>query len=251
MNEEKFTGKAALYKKFRPSYPQELLDYLYSELNFSKHSTIADIGAGTGIFTRLLLERGSKVYAIEPNDDMRETSKKDLSKYKNFVSVNTSAENTGLDEASVDFITVAQAFHWFERQLFKQECQRLLKPGGKAVLVWNSKESDSEIIRRNDEIIEKYCVNTGGFKQRGGVPEDYKDFFAGGVCEYKVFRNDMYLDNTGFIGRNLSSSYAPKEEAEPEKYNGYICELNGLFEEYSENGIIHYPQITKSYTGHV
>ena len=180
MNEERFTGKAELYKKYRPSYPQELFDYLYSDLGFSKESVIADIGAGTGIFTRLLLGRGSKVYAVEPNDDMRETSKKDLAGFKNFVSVNTSAENTGLDEASVDFITVAQAFHWFNEQLFKKECQRLMRPGGKVVLVWNSKEHDAEIIRKNDEITLKYCGDTGGFQQRGGVPEDYKDFFDGG-----------------------------------------------------------------------
>ena len=60
MNEEKFSGKADFYRKYRPSYPKELIDYLYT-IHFSSDSVIADFGAGTGIFTRLLLERGSKV----------------------------------------------------------------------------------------------------------------------------------------------------------------------------------------------
>ncbi|MCL2463427.1 MAG: class I SAM-dependent methyltransferase, partial [Defluviitaleaceae bacterium] len=130
MNEEKFTGKAGLYRTFRPSYPAELIDYLYSHIGFSSDCSIADIGAGTGIFTRILLERGSKVYAVEPNGDMREAAIKDLSGYENFVPVGASAENTGLDDSGVDFVTVAQAFHYFDRQLFRRECQRILKSGG-------------------------------------------------------------------------------------------------------------------------
>ena len=126
MNEERFTGKADVYKKFRPSYPKELIDYLYSQVGFSQDSVIADIGSGTGIFSRLLLECGSQVYCVEPNDDMRQTAEKDLAGFRNFISVNAAAENTGLQEKSVHFVTAAQAFHWFDRQAYKLECQRIL-----------------------------------------------------------------------------------------------------------------------------
>jgi len=111
MNEERFTGKADIYKKYRPSYPKELFDYLYSQVGFGKDSVIADIGSGTGIFSRLLLERGSKVCCVEPNGDMRQTAEKDLSQFENFVSVSGNDKNTGLQDKSVDFITAAQAFH--------------------------------------------------------------------------------------------------------------------------------------------
>ena len=70
-NTKKFTNKADKYVSSRPSYPTKLMDYLYNEVGFSDKSKIADIGAGTGIFTRQLLERKSDVIAVEPNDDMR------------------------------------------------------------------------------------------------------------------------------------------------------------------------------------
>jgi ubiquinone/menaquinone biosynthesis C-methylase UbiE len=249
MNEKLFTGKAELYKKFRPSYPKALIDYLYSNLNFSQQSIIADIGAGTGIFTRLLLERGSKVYAIEPNEDMRETSKKDLSEYKKFVSFNTPAENTGLDEASVDFITVAQAFHYFDRELFKRECQRVLRPNGKVVIIWNDVDKDSDLIRKSGDIIAKYRIHDKSGQQRSGNLYEYSDFYADGIYEHKVFRNDFYESREHFIGGNLSASYAPREDCEPEQYHGFVKELNDLFDEYNVDGILHFPQITRSYAG--
>ncbi|MCL2772155.1 MAG: class I SAM-dependent methyltransferase [Oscillospiraceae bacterium] len=254
MNEDKFTGKAELYKKFRPTYPKDFLDYLYSQTGFTKDSVIADIGAGTGIFTRLLLECGSKVYAIEPNEDMRETCKKDLSEYQNFISVNAPAEKTGLRETSVDFVTIAQAFHYFDRQLFKQECRRILKPGGKVIIVKNaSADSDEDIILKNEDIIAKYRIHAPAQsgQQKSGDLDEYADFFTDGIYEYKTFDNDLYENREHFIGGMLSASFSPSEEREPEKYYGFAKELNGLFDEYNINGILRFPQITKSYIGNV
>jgi len=249
MNEEKFNGKAELYKKFRPSYPKELLDYLYSQIGFSKDSIIADIGAGTGILSRLFLERGSIVYAVEPNEDMRETSVKDLSYYENFTSFNASAENTGLQDNSIDFVTVAQAFHYFDRQLFKQECKRILRHGGKTVIVWNDVDRDSDLIRKSGNIIEKYRIHDKSGNQRSGNLHEFSDFFIDGIYETKTFGNDFYENREHFIGGNLSASYAPNEEVYPEKYRGFIKELNDLFDEYSVSDMLHFPQITRSYAG--
>ena len=95
----------------------------------------------------------------------------------------------------------------------------------------------------------KYSIDTKGYRQRGDSPEAYGDFFLDGLCEYKTFRNDLKYDRASYIGRNLSSSHTPKEEKDPEKYNGYIKELNELFDEYNVNGILDFPQITKSYIG--
>ncbi len=85
MNEERFSGKAKTYAKFRPKYPEEFIEYLYNELGFEKESIIADIGAGTGIFTEQLLKKGSTVFAVEPNEDMRRIAEENLSKYKKFL----------------------------------------------------------------------------------------------------------------------------------------------------------------------
>ena len=249
-NEDRFAGKADIYKKFRPTYPKEFIDYLYSQVGFSRESVIADIGSGTGIFSRLLIEQGSFVYCVEPNEDMRRVAEQDLSEYKNFVSVNAPAENTGLQDNSVDFITAAQAAHWFDREAFKAECRRVLKPGGKVAIIWNMRDFESEIVRKDYAIREKYCVDRKGLGDGSGLSKNTPDyFFADKICEMKIFRNDLQFDRENFIGRNLSASYAPREDTDPEKYHGLVRELGELFDEYNIDGILNFPHFTQSFVG--
>ena len=250
-NEDRFTNKADLYKNFRPSYPQELVDYLYSQVGFTKDSKIADIGSGTGIFSRLLIERGSFVYCVEPNEDMRRTAKVELPEYHNFVSVNASAENTRLPDKNVDFITVAQAVHWFDMNKFKIECQRILKPGGMAVLVWNEREYGTEIVKKDYAIRAKYAIETKGLGKGKIKRHNYTDFFAGGIYDEKIFNNDLRFDKQSFIGRNLSTSYAPNEKLHPDKYHGLVSELSELFHEHSVDGILDYPHYTHIHYGNI
>ncbi|MCL2110674.1 MAG: class I SAM-dependent methyltransferase [Clostridiales bacterium] len=132
------TNSAEAYKRFKPTYSKELYDFLYSQGGFTKDSVIADIGSGTGIFCRPLLERGSKIFAVEPGEEMRGIAEADFSGYHGFVSICATAEDTNLAEQSVDFITSAEGFHLFDIEKFKKECSRILKPGGKVVLVWNT-----------------------------------------------------------------------------------------------------------------
>lgn len=251
MNEDRFTGMASIYDKFRPTYPEAFVSYLYIESGMSDKSVIADIGAGTGILTELLLLRNSRVYAVEPNDDMGNAAKEKLSAYKGLTMVRGSAENTTLDDYSVDFVTVAQAFHWFDTQRFKSECKRILKQGGKVILVYNSRDEKSEIVRKTDEINKRYCKEFKGFSGggRGEAPENYSDFFKDGYCEYKIFRNDLFYDEESFIGRSLSSSYAPKEQ--DAEYYPYIDALKALFKENEKDGRLCMPNITRSYKGEV
>lgn len=248
MNENKFTGKGKIYSEFRPSYPQSFIDFLYNELGFSSSGTVADVGSGTGKLTRLLLEKGSTVFAVEPNGDMRKIAEDNLSPFSNFISVNGTAENTALPDSSVDFVIAAQAFHWFDRQKFKAECQRILKENGKAVLVWNSREQSSPLIQKIDEANRKYCPSFNGFSNgvRGEKAEEFDDFFSH-HCEMKIFDNPLAFDENGFIGRCLSSSYALREN--DENYISYIRELKSIFNNYSENGILIMPNKTVAFVG--
>ena len=250
MNEEKFSGKADIYKKNRPTYPGELIDYLYSDIGFSHESVVADIGAGTGIFSKLLARRNSTVICVEPNSDMLSAAKEELSAYSNCDFIHASAECTSLAANSVDFITVAQAFHWFDRSRFKVECRRIVKNAGKVVLVWNSRDSADELTIESWNINKRYCPDFKGFS--GGMdenPESYADFFENGICGYKIFRNDLVYDEEGFIGRSLSSSYAPKEN-QP-FYHEYINEMRLLFHKYCSDGSIVMRNLTRSYIGNV
>lgn len=249
-NEQKFDGKAAFYAKYRPEYPEALLDYLYGNAGFTSQSSIADIGAGTGILTKLLAAKGSIIYAVEPNDDMRREAAASLAPFRHVQLIAGKAENTTLEPSSVDFVTVAQAFHWFDKTNFREECRRILKSNGKAVLVWNTRNTESPLMRENDEANRQFCPEYQGFS--GGfdpADADFSDFFLNGVFEHKSFPNNINMDVQEFVGRNLSSSYSPRK-GKP-GYIPYIDLLKRLFEKYEQNGTVLIPMTTHSYIGKV
>jgi SAM-dependent methyltransferase len=260
MNTERFNGMGKIYSKFRPEYPKELFDYLYSPCagqpedsgaGLSKESIIADIGSGTGKFTRALLERGSRVFAVEPNEDMRRVAEQDLREFCGFVSLNGTDENTGLDDKSVDFVMAAQAFHWFNKENFRAECRRILKTDGKVILVYNSRDEKSELVKENYKIMKKYCPGFKGFAGGMGTAaakDEFDKFFIGAYA-IKEFNNNLSFDEEGFIGRSLSGSYSPKEG--DEAYSGFIKELKILFKKFSNNGLLEMPNFTRSYAGKV
>ncbi|MDU2674360.1 MAG: class I SAM-dependent methyltransferase [Clostridium sp.] len=251
MNENKFNGMGKIYSKYRPSYPFNFVNYLFTDVGISQNSIIADIGSGTGILTGQLLEKGSKVYGVEPNADMRVIAETNLKDLPRFTSVNGCAENTTIDDNSVDYITVAQAFHWFDRERFKKECQRILKPEGKVILVWNVRDNKNELVMENYKVNRKYCPSFNGFSDGmygKNNEDDFSDFFNG-KYETKVFLNNLIFDMDGFIGRNLSSSYALKSN--DEQYDNYVNELKKVYEKYSSNGQLIMPNLTCSYIGNV
>ena len=106
---------------------------LRRECNLTENSEIADIGSGTGILARMFLDNGNRVVMVEPNDDMRHAGERLLSWYGRLDSVAATAEATGLSESSVDFVTVGQAFHWFDPVAAREEFTRVLRPGGRVV----------------------------------------------------------------------------------------------------------------------
>lgn len=245
MNENKFSGKGKIYSQFRPSYPQECINYLYSSVGITEKSIIADIGSGTGIFTKQLLDMGNTVFAVEPNVDMRTVAENNLSQFKGFKSVNGTAENTSLESGSVDFITVAQAFHWFDVQAFSEECRRILRHGGKVILLWNIRDEGTPLIKDYIALNRKFCPQFNGFT--GGSSRCDLSKFYRGEYESKVFKNPLRYDKQQFIGRLLSSSYALKPD--DENYEPYVEAIEILFNKYSVNGFLDYPNNTECYIG--
>ncbi|MFJ5761988.1 class I SAM-dependent methyltransferase [Neobacillus sp. NPDC093182] len=247
---DKFSGKAEVYSKSRPSYPNEYIDYLLSVNSLNETSRVADIGSGTGILTRQLLERGVSVLAVEPNDDMRTKAEQDLQPFEHFISIKGSAEETSLPDKCIDLVIAAQAFHWFDQDKFKLECKRILKQDAKVALVWNSRDFNSPLIKENAEIFKKYCPNFYGFS--GGIGEGeevFIPFFRSGEFEFKRFPNDLVMDFEGFLGRNLSASYSLKKS--DKEYEFFVGAITNLFYKYSHNGKIVMPNYTRSYLGNV
>lgn len=246
-NTQRFSGLADVYTAGRPAYADAFIESLYQKYGFLKDSVIADIGSGTGKFAKQLLDKGSFVYCVEPNEDMRNTAIAELGRYEKFQSINGSAADTGLKEKSVDYITTAQAFHWFDPALFRAECRRILKENGKVILIWNQRDMSSEINQRCTEIYAKYCPNFNGFA--GGIRKDdarIQQFFEG-KYEYIEFDNPLFYDKEKFINRCLSSSYSLKKGEE--KYAEYIGALGELFDKYATGNMLMLPNKTVVYIG--
>lgn len=247
MNENKFNDKGSVYAKARPDYPKALFDYLENKNIISSDCTVADIGSGTGIFSMQLAPFAEKVFAVEPNDDMRTNAESKFCQLPNIISVKATAENTSLLDGSIDLVTVAQAFHWFDRKAFKTECNRILKPGGKVILVWNNRDESREIIKDNFEVNKKFCRNFKG--SSNGIDfskEGFACFFEGDF-DVIEFENSNIYDSDAFVQRNLSSSYAPK--ASDAGYDEYIEEIRKIFEKHSNGDTVIYPYITRCYIG--
>jgi len=245
-----FTGKADIYAKYRPSYPADYLNYLFTECGLRDDSVIADIGAGTGILTRQLLDRGLKVFAVEPNRDMRKAAERGLVGYHGFTSVNGTAEETGLPDESVDLITSAQAFHWFDTEWFRTECIRILKPEAKAALVWNCRDDDSPMVREMDAVCRDLCPDFKGFSSGNRKnTEMLSRFFRDGIYVSGKFPNNLKYDWESFIGWSLSSSYAPRV-GDPH-YREFADIYLDIFHKYAGNSHIVIPNYTQSYIGKV
>ena len=249
MNTSKFDNKGVVYAKARPGYPAALFSYLQKNGTLRKDAVVADVGSGTGIFTTQISAFAKKVFAVEPNEDMRRQAELQYAKLPGVVSIDGTAEQTSLPDASADLITVAQAFHWFDRTAFQTECRRLLKPHGKVLLVWNDRDTSSELIRDNFEINRRFCPSFKG--SSNGIdfsPESFYDFFLG-AFETPTFENNLSYDLEAFLYRNLSSSYSPRE-GDP-NYEPYSQAIKELFLQYQKDGVVQYPYITRCYLGTV
>ncbi len=239
-----FIQKVELYSKYRQGYSKDFIEYLYSQTGISFDSYIADIGSGTGIFSKPLLEKGNKVYSIEPNDSMRSIAESDLSEYDDFHSIKATGENTTLVSNSIDFITAAQAFHWLDMELFKVECKRILKKGGKVIIIYNRKKKDAEVNIKLAELIKRYYPDHMDIINHWELRENSIKSFFDNEFEFVEFENNITNNLQEFIGRTLSHSFSQNDE-------GFIFGLKEIFTIFSNNGSIIIPNDTIAYIGTV
>ena len=229
----RFSNRVDNYVKYRPSYPPAILRYLEIHYGLTPASTIADIGSGTGLLTKLFLDNGNRVYGVEPNEAMRLAAEQFLAGYPHFVSAAATAEATTLPDHTIDFVTAGQAFHWFDPQPTRNEFRRILRPQGHVVLIWNTRHPDSPFMQAYDALLERWAVQYLALRHQESLEEGLTSFFSG-QWEKVLFDNSMVHDNEGLRGRTLSSSYAPLpgHPHHPPLMDG----LNELFGQYQENG---------------
>lgn len=248
MNEELFSGKADVYKKYRSEYPDIFLDYLYSDLGFSPQSIIADIGAGTGMLSKCLLQRGSRLIFVEPNEDMFNAAKAEFGQNERCVFIKAPAEETTIPSTSVDFVTAARSFHWFDSERFKTECQRILKPDGRVLIIWNNDKLPQEITEETDALSRKYSALFENQPHRKNkTTEAFGQFFKNGSYEHVKFEKESEMNKETFIGRFLSRSYAPNEGEE--NYEVFVNGLKEIFDRYANKGCITTTNCTECFYG--
>ena len=155
-----FEAGAAAYELARPGYPDEALALLVDEVGVGPGTTVCDLAAGTGKLTRRLVEAGASVVAVEPVEGMRRQL---LDVLPGIEAVEGTAEAIPLPDASVDVVTIAQAFHWFDAPAALIEIARVLRPGGGMALLWNERDESSawvaemsRLIKWHDRTVSRY-----------------------------------------------------------------------------------------------
>lgn len=246
-NTRRFSNRVDDYVKYRPGYPAEMMDYLKTEFGLKPGTVIADIGSGTGISSELFLKEGHEVFAVEPNQDMREKATQLLAHYPGYHEVNGTAEETGLPEESINMIVAGQAFHWFRPTETRREFSKILRPDGVVVLIWNERLTGNAFEAAYDQLIIRHGKDYVQVDHRNISPDKIEAFFYPARVSSAVFYNKQVFDFDGLKGRLLSSSYMPA--ADEEGYAAMIDDLRSLFDQYHDQGYITINYDTKVYAG--
>jgi SAM-dependent methyltransferase len=245
---QRFSNRVADYVRYRPSYPAALLDLLRAECKFSSGHIVADVGSGTGLLSKLFLANGNYVFGVEPNQEMRQAGEEFLHSYPTFKSVAGSAEATGLGDASVDFITAGQAFHWFDPHAARREFVRILKSAGWVVITWNDRRmEEAQLTREYEDLLERFGIDYKRVKDAYPEGEDIRSFFGAGEFSARDLPNQQILDWEGFRGRLRSSSFAPTE-AHP-NYAPMMSELERIYRAHERSGSVCMEYFTRVYFG--
>ncbi|MDR2569327.1 MAG: class I SAM-dependent methyltransferase [Oscillospiraceae bacterium] len=225
INTKGFTGKAQAYAEARPGYSNESINYIRSLA--PKDAVIADIGAGTGKFTELIARAGYEIFAIEPNEDMREQLYLTLLPFSNVSIIGSTAEKTTLSDKSIDLIICSQSLGWLDLSAFKEECRRIGKHNCFVVSLFNETPGD------------KPAVNS----HRYTSAQASEIFFSNPII--REFPNPVKYTREKWLQFNASISDNPSPQA-PD-YDTYINRINLTFDRYNEDGLILCNFTTKVY----
>ena len=244
----RFSNRVADYVRYRPGYPEELVQTLQDEAGVTPASVVADIGSGTGISTELFLRLGCVVLAVEPNREMREAAEAQFHEAPRFHSFDGTAEATSLEAASVDLAVAGQAFHWFDVAQTRTEFTRILRPGGIVALFWNSRHLDTTpFLNAYETLLQDFATDYQQVDHKRIDAAVLKQFFGGDHFQTRTFPNSQSFDFEGLRGRLLSSSYAPA--AGHPRHAPMLLELVRLFHDHADGGQVQFDYNTELFFG--
>lgn len=244
---KRFSDRVGYYLKYRPKYPQEIIDTLQNECGLTGKSVVVDIGSGTGFLSELFLQNQNAVFGVEPNVGMRSGAEQFLAGYPNFRSIEGSAENTNLESDTIDFITVAQAFHWFDIEKCHIEFNRILKTDGIVALVWHERVKTDSFLQDYDRTLKKCSKDYGASHHKNITPETLQSFYGHNNFKYSVFEYEQVFDLEGLQGRALSASYVPAPGESG--FKKLMDELSELFMRHEKAERVTFKYQTQMYFG--
>lgn len=244
-SQDKFSGKSDNYDKYRPPYPQEMIDFICTAGNQTSE-VFADIGSGTGKVAEFLLKKNKIVYAVEPNEDMRKIAEKSLGENEKFHSLNQTAENTTIKTDSVDNIICGESYHWLDNIRTKLEFKRILKKEGFIFLLWTT-PGQNEYDQELGILFQQFCNKNNSEIINVSKEERAIHLFGEGNYKKAEFKNIIDQTFEGLLGGCLSSAFAPKPgDAD---YAEYVEAIRDIFDRYSQAGKIKTTFITRCFYG--
>jgi len=243
---DRFLGRVEAYARHRPSYPTAAIDLLQARCGLRPGATVVDLGSGTGILSALLLQRGARVFGIEPNEQMRQYCEQALAGTA-FHGESGTADDTHLPDGACDLLVAGQSFHWFDPRRTRAEALRILKPGAWAALLWNERPKETVPFLEEYEALLRRCAPEYEAVARLRAREEGIAQFFARAPQREIFPNQQVLDFEGLAGRVLSSSYAPmpgRPEHEP-----LMAGLREIFARHQREGRVLFPYETRVYFG--
>ena len=222
-----FDAWAEEYDRYRPGYPAKLFRLIAERLGLPARPEVADLGSGTGRAALAMARLGWSVRAVEPGEPMLAVLRARAQGEGLSVSTRIGrAESTGLQAASVDLVTAAQAFHWFDAQAALSEMARILRAGGGVALFWNVRdEARSPVVAAYHRLLDRYTDDAGDRYLQAGRPGGRNPTRAAlaasrefGEPELLTVRHEVAMRPADFIGMTFTASYvralAPDRQAE-------------------------------------
>jgi SAM-dependent methyltransferase len=194
-----FAAAADAYERARPSYPDEAVDWLVERTGLGPGRTVVDVAAGTGKLTRLLPRSGARVVAVEPVPEMRAL-------ITGVEVLDGTAEELPLADGAADVVTVAQAFHWFDRDRALPELHRVLAPGGTLALVWNMRDLTDPLQQGIEDLLAPYRGVVEPARS-GSWREPLRDSHLFGDQEAREFAYEQLLTRDTLADRVASTSF--------------------------------------------
>jgi ubiquinone/menaquinone biosynthesis C-methylase UbiE len=237
---DRFSGRAATYDRYRQRYPAcQILNLLQDWCGLQPAWTIADIGAGTGMFSEVFLANGNPVIAIEPNPEMRSICEQLLHPWPRLDIRNATAEATGLPDASVSMVAAGRAFHWFDIPRALTEFRRILQPNGWMVLVSLGRDKGEDPQSRDFEhLLTHHGIDDNYARAGYRVHENLHELFAADHHHTEI-DGEQQLEWEAFLGQTMSLSVVPQA--------GHPCAetfrhlLRDYFNTHASNGILTAP----------